>query len=153
MWRKQKSLGLQIHFVVWKHWPKNRKMDCKRDRGSSSETGISIRIVNKSVIESNRSRKKRKFIKASMEKHKWVPREAQRDSSLPILFLDLFFFFFFPEKIHLISPSPLLNNEISNQTTLPDVISFNISKEPNCFIGGRNKYFLGLPFFSATVRS
>lgn len=98
MWRKQKSLGLHIHFVVWKHWSKNRKMDCKRGRGSSSETGISIRIVNKSVIESNRSRKKRKFIKASMEKHKWVPREAQRDLSLPILLLVLFFFSFIPRK-------------------------------------------------------
>lgn len=48
--------------------------------GSSSGTGISIRIVNKSVIGSNRSRKKRKFIKASMEKHKWVPNKTKRAS-------------------------------------------------------------------------
>ena len=38
--------------------------------GPSTETGISIRIGNKSVIESNRSRKKRKFIKAGMERRK-----------------------------------------------------------------------------------
>lgn len=56
-------------FVTEERESKNRKMDCIV-HGSSTETGISIRIVNKSVIESNRSRKKRKFIKASMEKHK-----------------------------------------------------------------------------------
>lgn len=56
-------------FVTEERGSKNRKMDCIV-HGSSTETGISIRIVNKSVIESNRSRKKRKFIKASMEKHK-----------------------------------------------------------------------------------
>lgn len=56
-------------FVTEEHESKNRKMDCIV-HGSSTETGISIRIVNKSVIESNRTRKKRKFIKASMEKHK-----------------------------------------------------------------------------------
>lgn len=56
-------------FVTAKRESKNRKTD-RMVHGSSTETGISIRIVNKSVIESNRSRKKRKFIKASMEKHK-----------------------------------------------------------------------------------
>ena len=51
--------------------------------GPSTETGISIRIGNKSVIESNRSRKKRKFIKAGMERRKWAERETGRERENP----------------------------------------------------------------------